>query len=61
MREAGVRALCAAPAGQRLALRRVGGVRGREGRKGTRWMPRREGPMKGVVSCEKPRGAASRR
>ena len=31
-----------------------------QARKGTRWMPRHQGPKKGVASCEKPRGAASR-
>jgi hypothetical protein len=29
--------------------------------KGVRWMPWRQVPMKDVVSCEKPRGAASGR
>ena len=28
--------------------------------KGTGWMPRRQLPKKDAVSCEKPRGAASR-
>ena len=28
--------------------------------KGAWWMPRRIGPMKDVVSCDKPRGAANR-
>ncbi len=27
--------------------------------KGTRWMPRHQGPMKGAASCDKPRGAAA--
>jgi hypothetical protein len=38
------------------------GSRGSRGQdtKGGRWMPWRQEAMKGVASCEKPRGAASR-
>ena len=34
---------------------------GRGATQGARGMPRRQEPMKGVVDCEKPRGAVSRR
>jgi hypothetical protein len=36
-------------------------ARGNQATKGTRWMPWRQVPMKDVVSCDKPRGAASER
>src|SRR3990172_6008643 len=48
---------------ERLQRKRVcrdhGGCRG-QASKGGRWMPWRQEAKKGVASCEKPRGAASR-
>ena len=45
------------PAGEAVGPRRAGG----QATKGTRWMPWRQEAKKDVVSCDKLRGAASRR
>jgi hypothetical protein len=51
------RTLVLTPQGSREGPRTVGG----QATKGTRWMPWRQEAMKDVVSCDKLRGAASRR
>ncbi len=58
-----------APPGRRVASAGVGNLEnyiasasifaGRQVTKGTRWMPRRQEPMKDVGGCDKPREAAN--
>jgi hypothetical protein len=40
---------------------RTSGACGGQGRKSTRWMPRRQEAMKDAATCEKPRGVGSKR
>ena len=44
-----------------VSVRQQPDVRNGQARKGTRWMPRHQEAMKDAATCEKPRGAGSKR